>query len=92
MAGVLLSSFTIQSVLSPLVQRLLPQALLGWDFLGGFLLATPKKRTTHRTKRIKLAPKWLKPMKNIQQCPICGADKLIHHICPKCLKTLKQAQ
>ncbi|KAL2919666.1 hypothetical protein HK105_200580 [Polyrhizophydium stewartii] len=61
------------------------------DVLGGLLLAAPKKRTTHRTKRLRLAAKWIKPLKNISKCPLCGSDKLLHHMCPNCLKTLKKA-
>ncbi|KAH6561395.1 hypothetical protein BASA50_009515 [Batrachochytrium salamandrivorans] len=92
MASQVISGLGLNLALPSLLRGLLPKIDLSWDFLGGFLLAAPKKRTTHRTKRIRLAPKWLKPMKNIRRCPICGGDKLLHHICPGCLRTLKRAQ
>ncbi|KAI8923517.1 hypothetical protein BC831DRAFT_386553, partial [Entophlyctis helioformis] len=64
---------------------------VAWGWLEGILMAVPKKRTTHRTKRIRNAPKWIEPLRNITKCPICGTDKRIHHICPNCLKQLKKA-
>ena len=30
--------------------------------------------------------KWLKPIKNIEKCPVCNSPKLMHHLCPQCLK------
>lgn len=60
-----------------------------------WLLAAPKKKTTHRKKvilfwfqRYRMATKWLKPMKNIQQCPVCNHDKLMHHLCRNCLRSI----
>ncbi|KAI8816445.1 uncharacterized protein EV422DRAFT_546027 [Fimicolochytrium jonesii] len=59
-------------------------AALGW--LSGMLWAVPKKKTTHRKKRMRMATKWLKPLRNISSCPFCGQPTLIHHLCRTCTK------
>ncbi|PPQ64450.1 hypothetical protein CVT26_002157 [Gymnopilus dilepis] len=49
-----------------------------------FLLAVPKKKTSHSRKAMRSANKGLKDKRNIVNCPGCGAVKLAHHICPTC--------
>ncbi|KAI8609259.1 hypothetical protein BC830DRAFT_1151458 [Chytriomyces sp. MP71] len=33
-----------------------------------------------------MTQKWLRPMKNIVQCPLCGSPSLLHHSCKTCLR------
>ncbi|KAI8909325.1 hypothetical protein DFJ77DRAFT_472142 [Powellomyces hirtus] len=56
------------------------------EWLSGLLWAVPKKKTTHRKKRLRMATKWLKPMRNISTCPFCGQPTLRHHLCRSCTK------
>ncbi|KAI8904326.1 hypothetical protein EDD86DRAFT_194879 [Gorgonomyces haynaldii] len=65
--------------------RLIPTLL---DIFNQWVMATPKKKTTHRKKRLRMATKWTKPMRNIRQCPMCGSDKLNHHLCLNCMSKL----
>ncbi|KAJ3246815.1 hypothetical protein HDU78_006122 [Chytriomyces hyalinus] len=59
------------------------------SLIPSILWAVPKKRTTHSTKRQRMTQKWLRPMKNIIQCPLCGSATLLHHSCKMCLRGLK---
>ncbi|KAI8874452.1 hypothetical protein GQ42DRAFT_116129, partial [Ramicandelaber brevisporus] len=54
------------------------------------LLAVPKKRTTHRKKRMRSTNKGLKNRKDIVPCPGCGAPKLEHRVCGKCFVSVRQ--
>ncbi|TPX36371.1 hypothetical protein SmJEL517_g01554 [Synchytrium microbalum] len=56
--------------------------------IEGILLAVPKKRTTHRKKRLRMATKWLRPMRNIMACPLCGRMTLMHHVCRHCTRSI----
>jgi ribosomal protein L32 len=59
------------------------------------LFAVPKSKVSHSKKRMRSASKGLKNLKNIQQCPSCGTQKLQHHVvevpadhlenCPDCI-------
>lgn len=61
---------------------------LEWD---GFLWAVPKKRTSHSKKRMRMAKKYLKPIRHYTVCPKCQNLKLLHVLCGYCLKeTLKK--
>ncbi|KAI8894262.1 hypothetical protein BC833DRAFT_605522 [Globomyces pollinis-pini] len=66
--------------------RILAPSISEW--MSGLLLAAPKKKTTHHKKRLRMNSKWLKPMKNITPCPVCGKEKLRHHLCRNCVKSL----
>ncbi|KAJ3068108.1 hypothetical protein HDU98_008716 [Podochytrium sp. JEL0797] len=57
---------------------------LSW--IPSILWAVPKKRTTHGKKRLRMNSKWLRPMRNIIQCPLCGSPSLLHHACKSCMK------
>jgi large subunit ribosomal protein L32 len=46
---------------------------------------TPKKRTSYSRKRMRSTHKRLKAIQNHYDCPACGAPKLTHRLCPKCL-------
>ena len=54
-----------------------------WD---GLLWAVPKKRTSYTRKRIRNAPKHLKPRSDYITCPECKNLKLLHVLCGYCLK------
>lgn len=56
---------------------------LPWD---GVMWAVPKKRTSYTRKRIRNAPKHLKPRSDYMVCPQCRNLKLIHVLCGHCLK------
>ncbi|KAJ3121618.1 hypothetical protein HK098_003510 [Nowakowskiella sp. JEL0407] len=56
-----------------------------FDFFPSILWAVPKKKTTHRKKRLRMNGKWLKPQHNAGACPYCGTPVLMHHICRTCL-------
>ncbi|KWU45321.1 hypothetical protein RHOSPDRAFT_8760, partial [Rhodotorula sp. JG-1b] len=52
--------------------------------LPPWLLAAPKRRTTHGAKRMRSSNKGLKEKQNIVSCPACGSPKLAHHLCHEC--------
>lgn len=52
--------------------------------------AVPKKRTSYTRKRIRNAPKHLKPVSNYIACPECKNLKLLHMLCGHCLKETMQ--
>ncbi|GAA5950316.1 hypothetical protein JCM3765_004501 [Sporobolomyces pararoseus] len=54
------------------------------DLLPPWVLAVPKRRTTHSAKRMRSANKHLKEKQNLVACPSCGAPKLSHHLCHSC--------
>ncbi|GAA5898941.1 mitochondrial 54S ribosomal protein bL32m MRPL32 [Sporobolomyces salmoneus] len=54
------------------------------DLLPPWVLAVPKRRTTHSAKRMRSANKHLKEKQNLVACPGCGAPKLSHHLCHSC--------
>lgn len=54
-----------------------------WD---GLVWAVPKKRTSYTRKRIRNAPKHLKPRADYIACPECKHLKLLHVLCGNCLK------
>ncbi|KAJ3380389.1 hypothetical protein HDU92_006024 [Lobulomyces angularis] len=60
-----------------------------FELFDGYLLAAPKKRTTHSKKRKRMAMKWPKPLKNITPCPFCNQPCLENHLCRNCLKDMK---
>ncbi|KDQ63715.1 hypothetical protein JAAARDRAFT_53903 [Jaapia argillacea MUCL 33604] len=62
------------------------QSLL--DLLPPFLLAVPKKKTSHSRKRMRSANKGLKDKMNLVHCPGCGTPKLAHHLCAFCYSKL----
>ncbi|KAI9341640.1 hypothetical protein BDR26DRAFT_802127 [Obelidium mucronatum] len=75
------------SLLAPLVNRMIALPMGLW--MPSILWAVPKKRTTHGKKRLRMNSKWLRPMKNIIQCPLCGNATLLHHACKTCMRGLK---
>ncbi|KXN89988.1 putative 54S ribosomal protein L32, mitochondrial [Leucoagaricus sp. SymC.cos] len=56
-----------------------------------FLLAVPKKKTSHSRKAMRAANKGLKDKQNIVNCPGCGGPKLSHHLCANCYSYLNRA-
>ena len=63
-------------------RQMIPGMTSAWD---GFLMAVPKKKTTHAKKRMRMTNKYLRPNQNVRRCPQCGTWKLAHTYCtPKC--------
>lgn len=48
------------------------------------VFALPKKRTSHKVKRIRNGFKQLKNIKYFQTCNKCQGRHLLHHLCPWC--------
>ncbi|GAA5820089.1 hypothetical protein JCM3770_003349 [Rhodotorula araucariae] len=73
---------------SPLARlaALIPDSLAAGlrDLLPPWVLAVPKRRTTHGAKRMRSSNKGLKERQNLVSCPSCGAPKLAHHLCHEC--------
>ncbi|KAJ3576652.1 hypothetical protein NP233_g293 [Leucocoprinus birnbaumii] len=61
------------------------------DLFPPFLLAVPKKKTSHSRKAMRAANKGLKDKQNIVNCPGCGGPKLAHHLCSNCYSYLNRA-
>ena len=55
-----------------------------WD--GLVWMAAPKKRVSHSRKRMRMAHKYLKPIRHYATCTTCGNFKLMHVLCGHCLK------
>ena len=71
----------------------IPGAAVSNDLIenGILWMAVPKKRTSHSKKRMRMAQKWLKPIRHYNFCPACGNPKLFHHLCGHCFKeTMKK--
>ncbi|POY71396.1 hypothetical protein BMF94_5708 [Rhodotorula taiwanensis] len=69
----------------PSLASLIPDTLAGLrELLPPWLLAAPKRRTTHGAKRMRSSNKGLKDKQNIVSCPACGSPKLAHHLCHEC--------
>ncbi|KAF8626551.1 hypothetical protein AX15_004853 [Amanita polypyramis BW_CC] len=64
------------------------QSLL--ELFPPFLLAVPKKKTSHSKKAMRSANKGLKDKQNIVNCPSCGSPKLAHHLCSNCYTSLSR--
>ncbi|KAH8102630.1 ribosomal L32p protein family-domain-containing protein [Cristinia sonorae] len=64
------------------------QSLL--ELFPPFLLAVPKKKTSHSRKSMRSANKGLKDKHNIVHCPGCGSPKLAHHLCSNCYSGLSR--
>lgn len=58
--------------------------VLPWD--GLVWMAAPKKRVSHSRKRMRMAHKYLKPIRHYSTCATCGNFKLMHVLCAHCLK------
>ena len=56
----------------------IPGAAVSNDLIenGILWMAVPKKRTSHSKKRMRMAQKWLKPIRHYNFCPACGNPKL----------------
>ncbi|KZS92999.1 hypothetical protein SISNIDRAFT_412073 [Sistotremastrum niveocremeum HHB9708] len=94
----LLSQFT-QSLHIPIFQAL-------WELFPPFLLAVPKKKTSHSRKRMRSANKGLQDKTSKRlffdildsadvhigfvNCPGCGNVKLAHHICASCYSQISR--
>ncbi len=48
------------------------------------VFALPKKRTSHKVKRLRNGHKQLRNIKHFQTCPKCQGRHLLHHLCPWC--------
>lgn len=54
--------------------------------------AVPKKKVSKARKRTRLASYQIENLKNIRECPKCGGNRLLHHLCVPCfLKEDKEA-
>ncbi|PFH54512.1 hypothetical protein AMATHDRAFT_72297 [Amanita thiersii Skay4041] len=60
------------------------------DMFPPFLLAVPKKKTSHSKKAMRSANKSLKDKQNIVNCPACGSPKLAHNLCSNCYTYLNR--
>jgi len=65
------------------------QSLL--ELFPPFLLAVPKKKTSHSRKAMRSANKGLEDKRNLVHCPGCGSPKLAHHLCPECYSSVNRA-
>ena len=55
------------------------------DFFSPFLFAVPKRRVSHRRKRIKYFQKHLQPLEGFKACSECGMKHPSHYqLCPFC--------
>ncbi|KIJ45296.1 hypothetical protein M422DRAFT_207683 [Sphaerobolus stellatus SS14] len=61
-----------------------------WELFPPFLLAVPKKKTSHSRKAMRSANKGLKDKLNIVNCPGCGNAKLAHHLCSTCYSEISR--
>ncbi|KAI0094646.1 ribosomal L32p protein family-domain-containing protein [Irpex rosettiformis] len=73
------SSWTLPASLQSLLELFPP-----------FVLAVPKKKTSHSRKAMRSANKGLKDKHNIVHCPACGSAKLAHHLCSNCYSQLSR--
>ncbi|GAA6058695.1 hypothetical protein JCM10212_003383 [Sporobolomyces blumeae] len=80
------SSSAADPTLFASIAALIPDSLAAGlrDLLPPWVLAVPKRRTTHSAKRMRSANKHLKEKQNLVACPSCGAPKLSHHLCHSC--------
>ncbi|TFK89789.1 hypothetical protein K466DRAFT_444853, partial [Polyporus arcularius HHB13444] len=58
------------------------------ELFPSWLLAVPKKKTSHSRKAMRSANKGLKDKQNLVHCPACGSPKLAHNLCPTCYREL----
>ncbi|KAI9063030.1 hypothetical protein FKP32DRAFT_1676918 [Trametes sanguinea] len=58
------------------------------ELLPPWLLAVPKKKTSHSRKAMRSANKGLKDKENLVHCQSCGSPKLAHNLCPKCYREI----
>ncbi|KIL70793.1 hypothetical protein M378DRAFT_66559 [Amanita muscaria Koide BX008] len=82
------SRTSLATVLTPAWSIPSLQSLL--DLFPPFLLAVPKKKTSHSRKAMRSANKGLKDKENIVNCPGCGSPKLAHHLCSNCYASLSR--
>lgn len=75
---------TCPALLSPLVASLPGVGEEPWD--GLVWMAAPKKRVSHSRVRMRMAHKYLKPIRHYATCATCGNFKLMHVLCGHCLK------
>ncbi|KAM5535429.1 hypothetical protein V8D89_010951 [Ganoderma adspersum] len=59
-----------------------------FELFPPWLLAVPKKKTSHSRKAMRSANKGLKDKQNLVHCQACGSPKLAHHLCPNCYREL----
>ncbi|KAK7694614.1 hypothetical protein QCA50_001801 [Cerrena zonata] len=60
------------------------------ELLPPWVLAVPKKKTSHSRKAMRSANKGLKDKQNVVACPACGTPKLAHHLCASCYSGLSR--
>ncbi|EPT04292.1 hypothetical protein FOMPIDRAFT_1114098 [Fomitopsis schrenkii] len=82
---------TLPAFLLPAFEWRLPSLATVLELFPPFLLAVPKKKTSHSRKAMRSANKGLKDKRNIVHCPGCGSPKLAHNICPECYSSLRRA-
>ncbi|OSD03470.1 hypothetical protein PYCCODRAFT_1434372 [Trametes coccinea BRFM310] len=58
------------------------------ELLPPWLLAVPKKKTSHSRKAMRSANKGLKDKENLVHCQSCGSPKLAHNLCPRCYREI----
>ena len=63
-------------------------AMEPWD--GILRAAVPKRRNSHARGRKRQRSWVLKNKQNITSCAVCGAPRLIHHICTSCERQIKK--
>ncbi|KAH9835588.1 uncharacterized protein C8Q71DRAFT_86499 [Rhodofomes roseus] len=69
----------------------LPSLASVLELFPPFLLAVPKKKTSHSRKAMRSANKGLHDKRNLVHCPGCGSPKLAHNLCPECYSTINRA-
>ncbi|KZT74658.1 hypothetical protein DAEQUDRAFT_719840 [Daedalea quercina L-15889] len=81
----------IPSLLPRSLEWRIPSLASVLELFPPFLLAVPKKKTSHSRKAMRSANKGLKDKRNVVHCPGCGSPKLAHHICPECYSSVNRA-
>ncbi|PVF94559.1 hypothetical protein CPB86DRAFT_679853, partial [Serendipita vermifera] len=70
---------------------LLPRLESLLELFPPWLLAVPKKKTSHSRKGMRSANKGLKDKNNIHACKACGRPKLMHNLCHHCFSEIRRA-
>eukprot|EP00795_Rhopilema_esculentum_P014526 gene14526-5589_t len=75
---------------SNILLKMVPVAAIEFFRETGILLAVPKKRVSHRRKRIRNHSKFPKNRTDIETCVVCGNEKLQGYLCGHCLENIRE--
>ncbi len=79
-------------IIAPVLNKLRDILMPAFNLFNstGFLLAVPKKRVSHRRKRMRNRNKFPKNRTDIEICVVCGNEKLEGHLCGQCYEKVKE--